>query len=642
MLSQPGAAGGNLAASTGGTSTTAQTQVPAGTLSETWLSRAEGDITMFDSARAPTATPSSSRFFAQNSQQVESCSSRALAGQDAPGPDTAAGMVSNSPANSRAETRLNSSPTVRRASSVFPGLRLGTYNCEGFFSAAQYVAELMVSLDILFLSETWLSSAEANVLPSIIRDCGVTDALCFQAFAMEVPPGSGEGRRRGGVAFICRCALNITFDLLALDSSRLLAISVSTRSVGSMHLVLLGSYMPYFRAGEEQANLYAETCAQIDAFIAAHHAASSVILLGDFNCALPRSPPHLRSYNWHRLRGFTSFSLELQHVLDAHELTIAEFAFNQPTQFTYERGGHRTHIDHIIVPANFICHELKSCSIVSPTSENLSPHLPIVCTLGVSGLIRSIGQESSSSTPDRIVLDWSDANRNQSFSDALALRLDSSIVQLTTATALDDLLTSATHAAALEAGCAKRWRPPKPWWTPVCGAARDRARFWFGLWTQANRPRGTVLHECFCTARRSYRRARREAASARSNQEARLLSVLRRSRQLKSFWARVERSRRGATRARSSLSAEEFAVHLSAVQRDDTPLTNQQSEVAKRVAAMREAARRNPGPLRVITPAEVAGLIPRLNHGASPGPDGITVEHLCIIRMVKRTTYISG
>ena len=36
----------------------------------------------------------------------------------------------------------------------------------------------------------------------------------------------------------------------------------------------------------------------------------------------------------------------------------------------------------------------------------------------------------------------------------------------------------------------------------------------------------------------------------------------------------------------------------------------------------------NPGPDRRITAEEVARLIPALNRGASPGPDGVTAEHL--------------
>ena len=33
-------------------------------------------------------------------------------------------------------------------------VRIGCYNCEGFLSAAAYIAELMGDLDVIFLSET--------------------------------------------------------------------------------------------------------------------------------------------------------------------------------------------------------------------------------------------------------------------------------------------------------------------------------------------------------------------------------------------------------------------------------------------------------------------------------------------------------
>ena len=77
-------------------------------------------------------------------------------------------------------------------------LRTGGYNCEGFLSAAAYIVDLLEDLNVLFLSETWVSRAEATLLGDVLRSYGVNSVQIFQTFAMDAPPGAGEGRRQGG------------------------------------------------------------------------------------------------------------------------------------------------------------------------------------------------------------------------------------------------------------------------------------------------------------------------------------------------------------------------------------------------------------------------------------------------------------
>ena len=351
------------------------------------------------------------------------------------------------------------------------------------------------------------------------------------------------------------------------------------------------------------------------------------MLVGDFNCQLPRLSPAQRPTEWAQLRGFNAFSREFQRVLDENDLVVAEFCFRQATDCTYERGGHRTHIDHIVVPRSFVGSQLRSCKIVSPCPDNLSPHLPLRCTLTLTITGEGLKGPSSrvqSSTSHRTVLDWSSSNRNDAYRRRLTELLAQRIPVCSNAEQLDAQLTVSIHEAAADTGCSRRWRPPKPWWTPAISAARDRARFWHRLWTDAGRPRNTVLHNCFRAARSSYRRARVDAARAKADSSARLLSVLRRDKNIKAFWRRVESSRRGSDVSRSILTTDDFENHFSPIHMDNEVLSPEHEEVCRRVATLLAEARSNPGPDRRVSADDVARLIGQLNRDASPGPDGVT------------------
>ena len=390
--------------------------------------------------------------------------------------------------------------------------------------------------------------------------------------------------------------------------------------------------MPYFCGTTEQLESYRDACASLEALICAYRPVAPVMLVGDLNCSLPRLPAAQRPNCWAQLRGFNAFSREFQGLLDDQYLITAEFCFNQSVNFTYERGGHRTHIDHIVVPLTFVGVQLQSCDIVPPCPDNLSPHLPLQCELMLDvssdgdGGRMSVGHGASHS--HRTVLDWSNSERNDVYCKCLAEQLVLTIQPGLNAEQIDKQLTASIHKAAADVGCSRRWRPPKSWWSPAISAARDRARRWHRIWSEAGRPRHTAIHECFRAARRTYRRARVNAARSRADSGARLLSVLRREKKIKAFWRRVELAPRGSTTSHSALTADDFQAHFGPIHADDETLSAEQEEVCGRVATMMAHAQSNPSADRLITAEHVARMIPELNRDASPGPDGVTAEHL--------------
>ena len=521
---------------------------------------------------------------------------------------------------------------TERSSSPNSSLNVACYNCEGFLSSADYIVSLLTTCDIIFLSETWLSRAEEAILSRVLADLRLTDCYCVQEFSMEFPPGAGEGRRHGGVAIICRNRYGMTCQTIACGDSRLCGITVS--DAHGPRLTVFGCYMPFWATDGHSLEDYAQVIGKLDALVSALHSSAPVLILGDFNCQLPKLPQEQRPQSWSLFQGFTPLSLSMQHFLDEHGFIIAEFYFPQSQSFTYQRGGHRTHIDHIAVPSTFL-EDVIGCNIVNQCAENLSPHSPISITISlspplVSGHVSLVSQPDSPMTkPD--VLRWDCTQNNIMFKSALERRLSYTLKHTGKPVQLDDFdksITQCIHAAARESGCARPRRPPKPWWTPSISVQRDRARFWHRIWTDCGRPFGSAVQRSYSCARRAYRLARRRAARSTIDQEARLLHFLRRNRKVPSFWRQVTRVRRGKRHTLSKHNAQDFADHFKSVHSSgNSELTPNQKWIRDLVASRFAAGCESTKP-RLISTLEVAALIPRLKRGGAPGQDLITAEHL--------------
>ena len=508
---------------------------------------------------------------------------------------------------------------------------VGAYNCEGFLSAFTYIEGRLLPLcDILVVSESWLSRAEETYVPRILAAGGHNYAQVFQSFAMETPPGVGEGRRRGGLALICRRRPGLTFIPCSCDDPRLCGVTALID--GRPALSVIGCYMPYWDGNGGTSEEYEMVTAKLDAAITALRPSAPVVVAGDLNCALPQMTAAVRPPHWHRLRGFTRHSVVMQDLLDHHELVAAEFLFPQPVYFTYERADCRSHIDHIVIPST-LCPRVTGCQILPPHTENLSPHQPLVCQVLVAaaastGMASGAAAWTASATCTE-VLDWDCFDRIEIYKQTLTSLLDDQLSACgESIDALDATITSCLLAAARTAGCAKRRRQPKPWWSPATAAARDRVRFWLHIWNSCGRPFDSAVYYCYRTARREYRRARRKAALAPVQQEARLLHQLRRDGNVNGFWRRVQRARRGPLTTEAARTASEFANHFAVVHDDDLSLLDaEQLQIAAAVEARAQQCRVTSGP-RTVTADQVAGLLRRLPRGKVPGADGVASEHL--------------
>ena len=161
-------------------------------------------------------------------------------------------------------------------------LTIGAYNCEGFLSAAHYIAdELLSQCDILFLAEVWLSRAEESYLPTILSSLEPADFYCVQQFAMEIPPRAGEGRPRGGVALICRRRPGLSYRSVDCGDSRLCGVTVIADDRPLLSVV--GCYMPYWDSSGANTGEYADVTGKLSAILSSLRPSAPVVLLGDFN-----------------------------------------------------------------------------------------------------------------------------------------------------------------------------------------------------------------------------------------------------------------------------------------------------------------------------------------------------------------------
>ena len=464
-------------------------------------------------------------------------------------------------------------------------------------------------------------------MPSVISSLLSAEFHCSQQFALELPPRAGEGRPRGGVALICRRCTGRSFRTIDCNDARICGVIISCE--GKPMLNIIGCYMPYWNSSGGNVEEYATVISKLDAIISSLRPSAPVILVGDFNCALSPLPAELRPSVWHRLQGFTPHSAMMQDLLDDNDLVVAEFHYSQDVSYTYARGGCQSHIDHIAIPQR-VMSNVQGCTILPPDQDNLSPHLPLICTMTVSAppcAAPSVPAGHVKVQPD--VLVWSCAEKLHAYNITLEELLANHLT--TCGDSLDELdatITRCIHIAARSAGCAKPRRRPKSWWTPVVAAERDRARFWRRLWQQCGQPAAAAVSNCYYAARRAYRRARRAAATAHIEKEASLLRTLRRDRNLNGFWRRVQRVRRGGSPPGLELGSSDFRAHFQAIHQDSYDQLNpEQRRICDAVEA-RVAANRGNICTRTVSADQVAGLLSRLERGKAPGVDGVTSEHL--------------
>ena len=138
----------------------------------------------------------------------------------------------------------------------------------------------MRSVDILFLSESWLLQSEIVTLSKeVFNPFYVTMKSSLKSADLTV------GRPFGGVGFVCRKRRDITYVPINCESDRLHGLEVMFR--GSKVLTVYGVYMPYNNNTPNQTELYMDTLHQLSLMIEETSGPTPFCVVGDMNAELP-------------------------------------------------------------------------------------------------------------------------------------------------------------------------------------------------------------------------------------------------------------------------------------------------------------------------------------------------------------------
>ena len=158
-------------------------------------------------------------------------------------------------------------------------LKIATFNCQGFKSSEEYVAELFNEMDFLALQEHWLNPAEFSLFSSVSK---------YLVYLAKSPMAEDEivrGRPFGGVSlFWHRRHQHAVFHIDTV-SDRMVAIKVST-SVGVVLMIAL--YMPVDYGDCNARDEYITELGFLEGLLDME-VYDHVVLLGDFNADLHRN-----------------------------------------------------------------------------------------------------------------------------------------------------------------------------------------------------------------------------------------------------------------------------------------------------------------------------------------------------------------
>jgi exonuclease III len=450
------------------------------------------------------------------------------------------------------------------------------------------------------------------------------------------PDEPSVGRPFGGLGFICKSTdSRISYKALHIEHDRIAGIEIKHEA--STLLTVFGAYLPFFSGTVEQTALYSETVDHLHGLVDA--CSGPVIIMGDLNAALPEQATLTR--RWYKKRPFTDHSLILYDFIIDGAFSVLDMEFSQNVSYTYESGGKRSYLDHVLC-SDEARPMILSCHIRDELSANASDHLPVSTDVRITHPCVT----ADDSTKERMTLhprmNWSRPDMKRRYKEHAVERL-----KAISRTNLNDVcedsapdhanrlcndITQALHEAARQAieedrRAQRPDRPRKHWWNDECRMTRDRHRFWFHLWKCCGRPREGHVYVSYKTSKKAYRRTCRSAMNSSLNKHYRAIDALFCSHDAKKFWNQIALSRERPSASAADVSMEELYEYYKAKFTPD--ITSKSGHILEAERFVREKQVELVGVRGdIISPAEVGLLIRDLKLGRSAGPDGILSEHL--------------
>ena len=430
-------------------------------------------------------------------------------------------------------------------------LKTYSFNCNGIKSCVNnLVHELQHESDIIFVSEHWLQVHEIPVLRNIFREFNCTAHLKSSVN----PEEQLVGRPYGGVGFICKPVPGLIYKFSDVCNDRICHLKVIQSNNNNVALNLIGVYLPYHNGSAEQVMLFSETLDQIQTLVENECRGSPLVILGDMNCMLPkhRQLPH----NWHRNSPFNHHSLLLHDFIMNNDLCVADFECKQTINYTYIKGGHKTHIDHVLVPKHFL-ESILSCTILPEDDERASDHLPLRTCIDVTlslNVTQGTGKPETASRAKIFPrLNWDCADQVFAYQTSISHSLNAIQDQFAELEHLQNasqaqravdrcyaLLTKAIHDACDSINPRRKTNTPGPrrvpWWSEDCTQARNRMRFWRSIWLQTGQDRTCHAFSVYKFAKKVYRKVRRDSVTRLCTNKFNTLTKLFQHGNKKKFW----------------------------------------------------------------------------------------------------------
>ena len=281
---------------------------------------------------------------------------------------------------------------------------------------------------------------------------------------------------------------------------------------------------------------------------------------------------------------------------------------------------------------------MKNCSVVPHEYGNTSDHLPIMLQMSIK--LYSSGSSSSQKhckNTHMVKPNWSSSEKIAKYKEQLSnklckLELWKNCKNCTNIPVQEwvdmqfDSINNVIHESCAEAGLVPRTSlRPKAFWCPDLARLRDSKRFWWSIWTKADRPRSGILFSIYKDLKKKFRRTCRRYINGLESKHVTTANHHFRNHNMSAFWNMLKKS--NFKHIDSSLSPDDFAHFYSSIMQDKEADLSDIHQNIKMLVEQRAKDYKGRQPV-MITSGQVRRMIKGLKTGTAAGHDGITTEHL--------------
>ena len=506
---------------------------------------------------------------------------------------------------------------------IMNSLRISSYNCRSLSTLKyDFVRKLLLSNDILFLQEHWLSDGQLPLLANIDSNFSFTGVSGF---------GSRDvlsGRPYGGCAILWRSSMNVKVELLSVDSNRISAIKLSC---DRYKLLFINVYMPC-EENDRNVDVFSDVLFYVECLLQ-NNIDCNYIVGGDFNVDLSRNSIHTAL-----LRSFS----------DNHDLMYASELTDANVDFSYHFNMSRFSLIDNFMLSSFLFHNVLQRVHVIHDATNLSDHEPVSIELCLPVSLTDTQRLSKQKLQK---VSWVKASDSHiaDYRNLLADRLKCVVIPFDALTCCDrkcnidrhrsDIVTYASDIsdACVNAGLrtVPRLRSTSkktPGFSEHVKSHQDRSMFWHKLWLDCGRPRSGHVADCMRRTRAAYhyavRHVKRNADEITRNRFATALL----QGNTRDFWSEVKKIRASKMSCNHIVDGQSNSSYIARIFGDKyrelyTSVSFDHNEMREIVDVIDNNIAVDDNIDFVITPSDVSAAISHMKHCKNDVDNMLTSDH---------------